>query len=52
MLSRLFLIAPAYAFAADPVWVDLSGPIVSTRGTPNFSPVVFVGQEGWVGGFG
>jgi len=30
-------------------WVDLSSHVVSTRGTPNYSSIVFIGEEGWIG---
>lgn len=41
--------APAHGAAAGPTWMGLSSHVVSTRGTPNFSSFVFIGQEGWIG---
>lgn len=40
---------PVRGAAPGPTWADLSSHVVSTRGTPNFSSVVFIGQEGWIG---
>lgn len=43
------LVSNPRAAVAAPSWADLSSHIVSTRGTPNFSSVVFIGEEGWIG---
>lgn len=36
------------AVAQTTGWIDLSDHITSTRGIPNLSSVVFIGQEGWI----
>jgi photosystem II stability/assembly factor-like uncharacterized protein len=49
LFNSMGLTSSSRPVAAATGWTDISSHVVSTRGTPNFTSVVFIGEEGWIG---